>query len=520
MLMKPAAPALATVIVLVAIASLPVKADIVLPSLISDNMVVQGGRPFLAWGKARPDEAVQVDFLGDTWNATADAQGNWEVLMGTFSPGGPYTMVFTGDNTITVSNVLVGEVWLGSGQSNMVWAVNESDNAATEIANATYPDIRLFKVGEHAASEPLQDVTGSWVECNPSNIPGFSAVAYFFGREIHQTLNRPIGLIQSGVGGTRIETWMSHEILVALDKARGIEHESEYFNGMIAGLQGYSMRGVLWYQGESNAWDAGDDDWLTSSAEYREFLPAMIQDWRSGWDDEDLFFLIVQLPNYGDLQDNIVDSVLANIRAAQLQTALSTYRAGIAITLDLGEADNIHPTNKQDVGHRLALNARALLYGETSLVHSGPIASSWAREGSAIRISFDHVGSGLVPLVPGPLTGFVVAADGEYWQWADAEVDGDTVLVQCVTCPDPIRLRYAWDDNPLYNLGNEEGLPASPFQATVTPVDEPHGGLDCGFADGQMALLMIGLIMVHGRESKYAVHHPGFTFRFRIQSKA
>ncbi len=485
--------------------SFPATANIAMPPLISNNMVIQANRPFKAWGQADANEAVQIEFRNTVWNTTADALGKWEIDLGSFTPGGPFNMVVTGNNTITITNILVGEVWLAGGQSNMVWNVNSSDDSESIIAAANYPQLRYFYTDSVASTVPLDEVDGYWVECNPSNAPWFSAVAYSFGREIHQTLNQPVGIIRACQGGTRIEAWMSHESLAAIDMDRGIDNESEYFNGTINALQKYSMRGVLWYQGESNIWAISypTDTPYASSTEYSDLLPAMIQDWRTGWDHEDLEFLIVQLPNYRTLQSHPAsDSIMANVRDAQLQTALHTPDCGLTIILDLGGATVLHPTNKEPVGHRLALNARALLYGETSLVYSGPIATSWLREGDSIRVMFDHAGSGLASRDAGSLIGFTVKADGESWQWADAQLlDNNTVRITCDACPKPDQIRYAWDDNPLHNLVNSENLPASPFQATVTanyeyrPAD-PDTVLKCRFTSNMTSLIMVGMMII------------------------
>ena len=440
--------------------------NIDLPDIISTNMVIQGDAEFLAWGQASPSESIQVDFRSDTWNTVADAQGQWEINMGVFNPGGPDTMTFTGNNVISVTNVLVGEVWLGSGQSNMVFEIEVANNATWEIANANYPEIRLFTVQYGFSSTPLDEVTGTWVICSPTTVPTFSAVLYFFGREIHQQLNRPVGLIQSAVGSTRIETWMSEEALTAIGMKRDIAKESEYYNAMIHGIMKYRMKGVLWYQGESNGW------YDSAYQEYEALLPAWIDDWRTGWNDSAMAFLIVQLPNWRNppqiTGDAMVVSPWAVIRNSQLYTVLDTTNTGLAVTIDIGDADDIHPKNKQDVGYRLALNARYFMYGEAALVYSGPIIEDSVIEDNAVRLYFGQVGSGLVTLDSNDLEGFAVADAETSWYWADASLDGDTVLVNCPYCPDPKRVRYAWHNNPVGNLGNTENLPASPFEDMVT----------------------------------------------------
>ncbi len=488
---------LLSILVLSLLWSLPAAADITLPGIIGSNMVIQSDQPFRVWGWASPGENVSVSFNGFSGSTTADSQGKWEIITSSFaSDSTAHQMTITGNNTINLTNILIGEVWLGSGQSNMVVNVRYADNHEVEESTANYPNIRLFKVDTNAAASPQDDiiVNTTWVECSPSSVPWFSAVAYFFGKEIHQATSLPVGLVQSCVGGTKIQSWMSHEALASLGKARGIQYESEYYNGMIHGIQKFSMRGVVWYQGESNAWPSA----TSGSTEYIEFLPPMIDNWRSGWQDNNLFFLIVQLPNYTPLQDSRVESNWANIRDAELQTWLDKSNTGMAITIDLGEADNIHPTNKQDVGHRLALNARALVYGESSLVYTGPIQTHTYLEGNAIRVHFNLFGGSLALLNPGDLTGFTVASPDKYWEWADAAIDGDTVVVHCDAVPNPTKMRYAWDDNPIYNLGNSDGIPASPFQVTsmTASIDDSDTNHKCKFTGADSLAYFLGLTLI------------------------
>ncbi|MBC7286772.1 MAG: sialate O-acetylesterase, partial [Armatimonadetes bacterium] len=393
---------------------------------------------------------------GQSAETTADENGKWLVSIGPFEPGGPHTMSVRGSNEIVVNNVVVGEVWVTSGQSNMAWTVLGAANAQEEIASANYPLIRLFTVPRHPSLKPEEDVPGGrWVECSPQTVPGFSAVAYFFGRELHKRLGVPIGLIHSSWGGTAAEAWTSREglesrpelkplvdrldqVLAKVPDARErfyeyfVEWEKKWrpyynamrqwqeaveqakkegkepppkpeveppppvgdnntptclFYGMIHPLLNYSIRGAIWYQGESNAGRA---------YQYRVLFPALIQDWRRQWNLGDFPFYYVQLANFMAVQTEPAEaSAWAELREAQTM-ALSLPNTGMAVIIDIGEANDIHPKNKQDVGKRLALWALAQTYGQ-QIVYSGPLydRAEWIDPGH-VRIHFKHTGSGLV----------------------------------------------------------------------------------------------------------------------------
>ncbi|NQT83327.1 sialate O-acetylesterase [bacterium] len=485
-------------------------ADVQLPRLFSDNMVIQQGMKSPVWGKADPGEKVIVTFAGLQTTATTDENGRWMAKLGPFKAGGPFQLTIAGNNTLAIKNVLVGEVWVCSGQSNMQWTVRQSANADGEIGQANFPKIRLFTVRRTVADTPQDDVVGSWVECSPRTVPGFSAVAYFFGWEIHKELGGiPIGLIHTSWGGTPSEAWTSMPALeaeedikpfieywkeeVVKSEARMAEYEKKMmewkeasekakaqgeeppgqpqkpwdqrtsphrpaslYNAMIAPVVPYALRGAIWYQGESNA---------SRAYQYRKLFPMMIRDWRRAWGQGDFPFLFVQLANF---RNGWTDpKSWAELREAQLMT-LSLPKTGMAVAIDIGESFNIHPRNKQEVGRRLALAGRSIAYDE-ELVYSGPIYDSMTTEGDKVRLRFKHVGSGLLAK-GGPLKGFVIAGENRRFVFADAELDGDTVVVHSDYVKHPTAVRYAWWDDPQgCNLHNRESLPASPFRTDHLP---------------------------------------------------
>jgi sialate O-acetylesterase len=431
-----------------------VFADVKLPAIIGDNMVLQRDKKVSIWGWAKPGEEVMA---GVSWNAMrwavkADKEGKWSFKMNPPKTGGPYEMTISGKNIIKLKNIMVGEVWVCSGQSNMQWSVQASANPKEEIAEADFPNIRLFSVKRTIATESQSDCEGSWSECSPETIPGFSAVAYYFGRELHLELNVPIGLIHTSWGGTPSEAWTRRGALEevpeaapilkkyddavanypqikqeyaqklvewkeAAEKAKaegkrvprrpgtpyGPEHPhgaAGLYNAMIAPLIPYGIQGAIWYQGESNA---------SRAYQYRKIFPAMINNWRNDWGQGDFSFLFVQLANFMATKAEPADSAWAELREAQLMT-LDWPSTGMAVIIDIGEAKDIHPKNKQDVGKRLALWPLAKNYGK-DLVYSGPLFKRMNIEGNKAVLSFDHVGGGLIAKGRGPLKGFAIAGN-------------------------------------------------------------------------------------------------------------
>ena len=515
------------------------EAEVRLPPLISDHMVLQNNAAAPVYGTAAPGEKITVAFAGNAVAATADGQGHWIAKFPPLKPStGAADMTITdgGGKATVVHDVLVGEVWLGSGQSNMFLAVKRVDHAEQEIAAAKYPAIRFFNVKQCAASERKTEYAGQWVLCAPETAVEFSATLYFLGRDLHQARHIPVGLIHSSWGATRIETWISRDSLagdpelktfdaqwkagaaaypklasdyaaamaeypkqVADAKAKNekaprmpqpplanaeltrpedspymgvpgqgmVSQPGSLFNGQIAPLIPYGLAGVVWYQGESNH----------GAEQYRRLLPLLIQDWRKAWAQPELPFIIVQLPNNG-IQDNLhardPDLVggWAEIREAQLQTVQATPHTALAVTIDIG--GDLHPRDKQTLGHRLSLAAQS--FTDKSVVATGPEYQAMKIEGHAIRLSFKSGGLRANPVTnaattqpeflksSGKLFGFSLCGEDRKFVWADAVIEGETVVVSSKDIVSPVAVRYAWTNNPVCNFANAAGLPASPFR--------------------------------------------------------
>jgi sialate O-acetylesterase len=456
--------------VLVAGSAALAEAAVKLPAVIGDNMVLQRGQPAPIWGWADKGEEVTVAVAGQTLTAKAGDDGRWKVALKKLDVGQPLEMTVKGSSgsAVTVKNILVGEVWVGSGQSNMEMGVGSSKNAAQEIAAAKYPNIRLLTVAKKKAAEPQTDCTGQWVECGPSTVPGFSAAAYFFGRQLHKELNVPVGLIHTSWGGSGAGYWVSRKTLTSIPVLKPLaEGEASYmYNGMIAPLIPYAIRGVIWYQGEAN---------VGGAYQYRTLFPALIADWRAAWGQGDFPFGFVQIAPFAGYSDDWGSSpaACAELWEAQAMTLKSSPNTGMVVTTDLADVDKIHPKNKdyvgihpknkQDVGKRLALWALAKVYGR-DLVYSGPIYKSMTIEGNKIRLQFDHVGGGLVAADGKPLTHFTIAGADQKFVRATATIDGNTLVVQGDQIGHPVAVRFAWRDDATPNFANKEGLPASPFR--------------------------------------------------------
>ncbi len=487
-------------------------ADVKLPALIANNMVLQRGTEVAVWGTADPGEKVTVKLAAQEVTATANEGGNWKLNLAAMEAGGPFEMTIAGKNTLTLTNVMVGEVWVCSGQSNMAFTLTSARDAQQEIAAADYPQIRLFTTRRVVSDKPLSDTQGRWAPCSPQTAGSFSAVGYFFGRALHAALKVPVGLIDSSWGGTAAEAWTSMPTLTAepelkpiLDrwdkyvadfpqametyntktlanwtaacekaKAEGKplpnkpnlppgpaspNRPANLYNGMIAPLVSYAIKGAIWYQGESNAGRA---------YQYRKLFPTMIQDWRKAWGRGDFTFLFVQLANYMDQVPEPAESAWAELREAQTMT-LSLPNTGMAVIIDIGEAKDIHPKNKQDVGWRLSVAALAVAYGQKDTVYFGPTYDSMAVEGDKVRLRFKHADGGLVAKGGGALTGFAVAGEDKKFKWAQAAIEGDTIVVSAADIAAPVAVRYAWANNPVCNLYNGAGLPASPFRTDDWP---------------------------------------------------
>jgi len=503
------------------LSAISTQADVHLPSVFGNSMVLQRDAPLPIWGWAKPGELVAVEFHGQRHTTTATASGEWKLELKAVDAGGPFTLRIIGTNTIELQDILVGEVWLCSGQSNMEMGVKVSLESEREVTEADYPQIRLFHIPKKFSAEPQRDVDAAWKHCTPENIAaggwgGFSAVAYSFGRELHRELGVPIGLIQSAWGGTRIEPWtppagfaaeeaVAHiyeeiqlknphsdaykmrlsEVIAevedwvvntrsALKKEESISKMPTYpdvlkpphnqqqpsvlYNAMIHPIVPFALRGAIWYQGESNH---------TEGMLYTEKMKALIGGWRQLWTHGPFPFYYVQIAPFP--YGNEPSATLAEFWEAQT-AALQIPHTGMAVIHDIGDIADIHPKNKSEVGRRLALWALAKTYGKKSLVHSGPLFRSMKIDRDEVRLRFDHIGSGLAARDGQPLHGFeIIDQDRGGFVAADATIKGKEVIVSATGVKKPAAVRFAWHKLAEPNLMNAEGLPAAPFRAGAVP---------------------------------------------------
>jgi sialate O-acetylesterase len=481
-----------------------ISAEVKPSALFSDHMVLQSGKSVPVWGKADPGEAVKVTLNGQTRSTTAGADGKWMLHLRKLKAGGPYEMQIQGKNSLTIKDVLIGEVWLGSGQSNMAFTVSKKAayyagmlDEEKEIAAANYPKIRMFTVKEKKSYTPLDDAIGEWKICSPETVPGFSAVGYLFARDLQQKLNVPVGILTVAYGASTAEAWVPREGVAAdpqmkpmLDRFDALEnfykahpgvpaadappapqtingrssarpgpmrdpvedqHEpTVLFNGMLHTVIPYAIRGAIWYQGESIVGNKA------GVLLYPHVMETLVKQWRQLWGEGDFPFYAVQLPALKNVSNNPM------VREGQAQI-LSLPNSGLAVTIDVGDPDNVHPKNKAPVGERLTLIALANVYGK-KLEFSGPRYSSMKVEGSAIRLEFTHLGGGLVAK-SGPLMWFQIAGADQQFVDAEATIVGNSVVVKSSKVAAPVAVRYAWDNYPIgCNLYNAAGLPAAPFR--------------------------------------------------------
>jgi sialate O-acetylesterase len=465
----------AVAVAAVAVLGPAAHADVKVNSLFTDSMVLQQGVKCPVWGTAAPGEEVTVILQAGDQPAeakgTADEKtGKWQVELPAQKAGGPFTMTIKGKNTITLRDVLIGEVWIASGQSNMEWPLQASDNAKEVISSSANPKIRLYTVAKRVTDKPVAEAGGKWQQAAPMTVPLFSAVAYFFGRDLQKTLNVPVGLIHTSWGGTVAEAWTSP---TALEGNADLKHllprgpiapgsspnqGAVLYNGMIAPLIPFAFKGAIWYQGESNAGRA----W-----EYRTLFPTMIKSWRTAWNQGDFPFLFVQLAPFMRTTTVPGDSAWAELRDAQLYTYLTLSGTGMAVITDAGETSDIHPKQKAIVGARLAVAARGIAYGE-KVEPGGPIYESMSVEGNKVVLSFKHTGKGLEAKGGVPL-GFTVAGEDHKFSNALAEIKGDKVVVWSPLIEKPVAVRFGWNNYPYVDLWNKDGLPASPFRTDDFP---------------------------------------------------
>jgi sialate O-acetylesterase len=486
------------------------RADLKVAAIFGDNMVLQQQMAVPVWGWCEPGAEVTVHFTGQNKSTLADADGKWLVKLDKLKASAvPHEIVVTcfwgksflntnGSSAIsgerigsdamkTFTNILVGEVWLASGQSNMEKPIGNQPgqkpvfNAAQELAAANFPNIRIFKVEKKLAAAPPPDLSANsgWLECNSNSLDSihFSAAAYFFGREIHTNLNVPVGLVESSWGGTRIEPWtppsgfekISSQAKFAQTKLSTNKLSNTrpmaIYNAMIAPLGGFAMRGAIWYQGESNLMGTNaDNDYL----EYSDKMSALVGGWREIWGEGDFPFYFVQIAPYkyagGKLKRVNSPEMLPEFWTLQSQAAWKIKNTGMAVTTDITDnLDDIHPRDKQDVGHRLALLARNKTYGEKNVVCSGPTFKKMKIEDGKAILEFENVAGGLASKDGQPLTWFTIAgADGKFVP-ADAKISGDTVEVSSPEIKNPKAVRFAWDETAQPNFCNRAGLPAEPF---------------------------------------------------------
>ena len=439
--------------------------------LFSDNAVLQQGISVPVWGTADDGEKVTVRFQGQTVSTVA-CDGRWMVRLKPLKAGGPFDMVISGANTVELKNILVGEVWVCGGQSNMQFGLVGSDGGSEAVAASRDPMMRLLSVPVEPSVTPKADVESKWAECGPDTSAYFSAVGFYFGRELRKALNVPVGLINASCGGTTVEAWTPKRVQPDVgwayhrwthsepEERQATNHASAMYNGMIAPLIPYGVRGAIWYQGESNA------EWASL---YRERFPRMIRGWREDWGEGEFPFLFAQLAPYMRIVDKPEESSWAELREAQFLTSRNCPNTAVAATVDVGDPNDVHPTRKEPVGVRLALAARAKVYGQR-VAWQSPTYKSMKIDGDRIVVSFDGVGKGLEAR-GGKLTGFAVAGEDRKFFNAEACITGTgKVTVHSAKVSRPIAVRLGWANCPVVNLYNIDGLPALPFRTDDFPM--------------------------------------------------
>lgn len=521
------------------------QAAVKLPSVFTDHMVLQRDKPLPVWGKAAPGEEVTVEFAGQKKTAKADASGKWMVKLDPM-PANAEPQVLKAGN-VSVQDVLVGEVWLASGQSNMEWEMQMKPDSKADIPNTTHPNLRLIEIPKTVALTPQDDVPAAWARSTPESAASFSAVGYYYGLKLHEELKVPVGIIQSAWGGTRIEPWTSlagfdavpelksfvaslrsqspgdeayraanEKHLAAVEKwSLGVRAALEkkekvpampaqpatlnagsgtptvLYNAMIHPLVPFAIRGAIWYQGESNHGEG---------FVYTDKKKALLASWRAVFQQPDLPFYFVQIAPYQYGTEDV--EILAQFWQAQ-RKCLEIPNTGMAVITDIGEVPDIHPAKKKEVARRLSLLAMSKTYGKSDIDPNGPLYASHKVEGGTIRVKFDHASSGLASRDGKPLTHFEVAGRDGIFQPADAKIEGDSVILSSAKVPQPRRARFAWSKLAIANLMDKDGLPATAFN-THWPADPDLGenvargcswessdknnyGWDTGLTDGSWA---------------------------------
>jgi sialate O-acetylesterase len=511
-----------TCVLAIAVSARTSHAKLKLPAMFTNHAVLQRDMPVPVWGWADPGDEITVSIKdGQSKTTKADDAGKWRVTLDPLKVGKPITLVITQGNEakshIVLSDILVGEVWLCSGQSNMEFALQRATDGDLEVAAANHPQIRLVSVKEPGSQKPVDDFDGHWEVCMPDTAKGFSAVGYFFGRELHDQLNIPIGLIDDSWGGSSCEAWIRRDRLegkplyagllkkwdeqvknfdeakwkkswsawrkkadaakaagkpapknrpLAAAPAVGQHRPANLYHARVEPVMPYAIRGVIWYQGESNA---------PRAYQYRDMFPLMIESWREDWKQGEFPFYWVQLANFEPIKPTPNNS-WAELREAQSMTQEKLPKTGQAVIIDIGEESDIHPHNKLEVGRRLARWALAHDYGR-DVVCQSPRYDSMKKEGDKILVKFKDVASGLKPIGPPSVLGFEVAGADRKWAKAEAKVvpnkrgaKADTVEVSSREVSEPVAVRYAWANSPVCNLFNESPLlPATPFRTDDWP---------------------------------------------------
>ncbi len=475
-------------------------ADVSVPNIFSDHMVLQRNQPNRIWGKASPSEQVSVKIGDQSHSTVADADGHWHVMLAPLAVGGHHQLHINGSkNAIRISDVVVGEVWICSGQSNMQWKVSSANDPDLETLAADHRGIRMINFPQVGSQEPIWEHKDSkWLVCSPETVNSFSAVGYFFGRQLNETLDIPIGMINNAWGGSACEAWIGRKDLESnpsfipmisrfddMDKQwqalnakqgrseaettqmKGLERQlsgnqraGNIYNGVLKSHLGYGIRGAIWYQGESNAGRA---------YQYRELFPLMISSWRKEWGQGDFPFYWVQLADFQAEKSEPVDSAWAELREAQTMTELKLNNTGQAVIIDIGEGKDIHPKNKVDVGRRLARLALDNDYGYDIASHSATYKSMEVSAGKIV-LSFEHINGGWRPFDTAEPRGFAIAGEDKKFVWAQARILKDNrieVFSDQVTAP--VAVRYAWADNPICNMYDGAGLPMTPFRTDDWP---------------------------------------------------
>lgn len=493
-------------------------ADVSLNNMFGDHMVLQQGIKNKVWGKADPGEQVTVTLGGQSHSTTAAADGAWHVFLDAIQEyGGPHTLTVKGKNTVTFNDVLIGEVWVCAGQSNMQWSVNQANDPDVEKAAANFPNIRLISVPQVGTQEPQWNFNGKWQQCSPETVGGFSAVGYFFGRQLHQTLGVPVGLINNAWGGSAADAWVKrekiaahptlkaiHERWVKMEEAlptamqefekkmaewkplaekakaegkpapnqpgrpdgqmKGNARPGNIHSGVLTPSIGYGIKGAIWYQGESNAGRA---------YQYRELFPFMIKSWREEWGLGDFPFYWVQLADFKAEKPVPAESDWAELREAQTMTMKALPNTGEAVIIDIGEGKDIHPKNKQGVAKRLARWALAETYKVPGIACRSPLYKGMEKQGSKVVLSFDNVGAKAADWRPFDVAepiGFTIAGADKKFVPAKAVILADgRIEVSSEAVAEPVAVRYAWADNPVCNMYSAAGLPLTPFRTDDFP---------------------------------------------------